>query len=139
MEQQLRAAIQRGPISVILIDLNGFKAVNDRYGHHAGDHLLHIVAHRLLNLLHKDDTLARLGGDEFVIITPRNPGLLTDTIRTAISQPAKINDADSVCVNASIGIASVPTGSAIEPTDEVASHLLRLADHRMYLEKQTSR
>ena len=139
MEQQLRAAIQRGPISVILIDLNGFKAVNDRYGHHAGDHLLHITAHRLLNLLHKDDTLARLGGDEFVLITPRNPTPLADAIRAAISPPAKINDTDSVTVNASIGIASLPTTPATEPIDEAASHLLRLADHRMYLEKQSSR
>jgi len=135
MEQKLRDSIQRGPTSVVLIDLNGFKAVNDRYGHHAGDHLLHITAHRLLNLLHKDDTLARLGGDEFVLITPRNPTPLADAIRAAISQPAKINDVDSVTVNASIGIASLPTSPTPEPIDEAASHLLRLADHRMYLDK----
>jgi len=139
MEQQLRAAIQRGHASLVLIDLNGFKAVNDRYGHHAGDHLLHIIARRLLNLIDKNDNLARLGGDEFVIITPRNPHPLADEIRALISQPAKINDTDDVCVNASIGIASLPTNSATEPTDEVASQLLRLADHRMYLEKQSSK
>jgi len=139
MEQRLHATLERGPTSVVLIDLNGFKAVNDRYGHHAGDHLLHALAHRLLNLLDKGDTLARLGGDEFVLITPHNPTPLADAIRATISQPVKINDTDSAHVNASIGIATHPTTSATDLTDEIASQLLRLADHRMYLEKQTSR
>ena len=139
MEQRLHSAIDLGPTSVVLIDLNGFKAVNDRYGHHAGDLLLHAIARRLLNLLGKGDTLARLGGDEFVIITPHNPAPLAEAIRAALSQPVKINDTDSAQVNASIGIATHPTTSITGLTNEIASQLLRLADHRMYLEKQSSR
>jgi diguanylate cyclase (GGDEF)-like protein len=53
---------------VLLADVNGFKAVNDRYGHHAGDHVLRELARRLRASVRAVDTVARLGGDEFVVL-----------------------------------------------------------------------
>jgi len=135
MDQRLQAAIATGQANVILLDLNGFKAVNDSFGHHAGDQLLQIVAKRLTHLITLEDTLARPGGDEFVIITPHPPEQLVASIRNTISQPANINETSTVQINASVGAASFPSDLPTEPPDQIATHLLRLADHRMYLDK----
>ena len=143
MEQKLRDAIQRGPTSVVLIDLNGFKAVNDSFGHSAGDHLLQIVARKLASLLEPGALLARLGGDEFVIVSPHATQALVPSIQEIIRLPIHLNEHATAHVDASIGIASfpedilAPAGPPPQPTPEIASNLLRLADHRMYLDKQS--
>jgi diguanylate cyclase (GGDEF)-like protein len=137
MEQRLQSSIDVGHTNVVLIDLNGFKSVNDCFGHHAGDRLLQIIAHRLTTVTAQGDSVARLGGDEFVIITAHNPGAIVNSLRKTIAQPVEISCNDSVLVDASIGVASFPMDSVAESIDEIGSHLLRLADQRMYLDKQS--
>jgi diguanylate cyclase (GGDEF)-like protein len=121
------------PSAVFLIDLDGFKPVNDKYGHAAGDQALKEVATRLRDALRDYDTVARLGGDEFVVlvqgIDDRNIlGGLAQRVVELISKPMRIEQA-SLTVGASIGVAIAPECAA-EP-----GMLLRVADRAMYAAK----
>lgn len=136
MQQQLQAAIANGCANLLILDLNGFKAINDTYGHHAGDLLLQLVAQRLQPLIGEGETLARLGGDEFVIITPRPVEVLIANIRDTVSQQVTLADVTGIRVRAAIGAALFPGDVASGAPDDIASQLLRLADHRMYLDKR---
>ncbi|BAL90716.1 hypothetical protein AMIS_54960 [Actinoplanes missouriensis 431] len=119
-----------GDAAVLLIDLNGFKQINDGYGHAAGDAVLRHVAAVLIECADPDDVPARLGGDEFAVLV-RGGGpaadLLAARLRTALTRPVTI-DGKPVTVGASIGVAC---GPACDP-----DHLLNTADLRMYEEKR---
>ncbi|AWI74336.1 hypothetical protein CEW83_03125 [Parazoarcus communis] len=123
--------------ALMFLDLDHFKAVNDRLGHAAGDTLLIAVAERLQAQVRESDTVARLGGDEFTIILPslREPGdadMLADKILHALSQPLTI-EGETIHIGASIGIARFPeAGTTIET-------LLRAADDAMYAAKRSGR
>lgn len=125
-----RARRTQHMLAVLFMDLDGFKPVNDTYGHHMGDQLLAALAERLSAAVRKEDTIARLGGDEFAI-------LLTDLLEMdvitalagklldAVSRPFVIRG-QKITVSASIGIAIYPTDG------EDAQTLLDHADHAMY-------
>ena len=121
------------PSAAFLIDLDGFKPINDRFGHAAGDQALKEVASRLRDTLRDYDTVARLGGDEFVVlvqgIDDRNIlGGLAQRIVELISKPMRIEDT-SITLGASVGVAIAPE-CAGEP-----GLLLRAADRAMYAAK----
>jgi len=128
-------AIGQEPVAVMLLDLDGFKEVNDSLGHAAGDHLLQVVARRLRNALPENVLAARLGGDEFAVILPEpDPVALLEVahhIRSVIRAPIPVEGLD-LSIEASIGVAPW--------TADVATHrdLLRCADVAMYQAK-TSR
>jgi diguanylate cyclase (GGDEF)-like protein len=134
----LRAARQPGyRFAVLLLDLDGFKEVNDSFGHAAGDQLLIEVARRLTGLLRKSDTAARLGGDEFVVLldgitTPDGQQVAYDAIRAVLTEPFRI-DGGWVEVGLSVGVALSADGAA-DP-----DHLLREADAAMYRAKSLTR
>ena len=119
-------------LAVLLIDLDGFKEVNDALGHHAGDVVLQEVASRLRNALRASDTVARLGGDEFAVLLPA-----TDINRAELAARKVLHDlqhpfvADErpLVISASIGIAGLPWHAAT--SDEV----LQKADSAMYQAK----
>ncbi|MDX3851894.1 putative bifunctional diguanylate cyclase/phosphodiesterase [Streptomyces sp. AK02-01A] len=124
--------------AVLFIDLDGFKAVNDRLGHQVGDELLVLAAHRLQDSVRAGDTAARLGGDEFAAIVLGDGGAgrtarehqvreIADRLRLKLSQPYRI-DGNDVRVAASIGVAFAEPGTT--PTD-----LMRNADLAMYRAK----
>jgi diguanylate cyclase (GGDEF)-like protein/PAS domain S-box-containing protein len=128
------AAEERGGrgLAVLFCDLDGFKSINDRFGHGAGDAVLIEVARRLQHVVREGDTVARLGGDEFVVLAD---GLgrdeakdLAGRLRTAIIPPMRV-DGRAVRVGVSLGIGWAGCGMSI---DEV----LHTADERMYLEKR---
>jgi diguanylate cyclase (GGDEF)-like protein/PAS domain S-box-containing protein len=123
------ARINGRDVAVLLIDLDGFKAVNDTLGHPAGDELLRQVAHRLTGCLRADDAAARLGGDEFAAIVDTRSDVdlkaIADRILVAIRKPFDIGGR-TVIVGASIGVAT----SQVD-----ASDLLRDADIAMYMAK----
>jgi diguanylate cyclase (GGDEF)-like protein len=122
---------ERG-LAVLLIDLDGFKEINDALGHHAGDLVLQEVATRLRGALRASDTVARLGGDEFAVLLPA-----TDVNRAELAarkvlhdlQHPFVADGRPLMVSASIGIAAVPWHAATG--DEV----MKKADAAMYLSK----
>ncbi|WP_375750175.1 ABC transporter substrate binding protein [Vibrio sp. HN007] len=129
---------QNSIISVLYIDLDGFKAVNDTYGHIFGDRLLQVVTSRLQQVIRENDTAARLGGDEFIILLlnsgkPEDDLEITHRILSVISEPMNI-EGIKVSVSGSIGITRYPQEHGVD-----ADHLLRQADQAMYIAKNSGR
>jgi diguanylate cyclase (GGDEF)-like protein len=127
-----RAQRTAGTVTVLFLDLDNFKTVNDSLGHAAGDNLLVDAARRLAVCVRESDLIARLGGDEFAVLVEQTASVdevlqIAGRIRTALSTPFKLGGKE-VFVNASIGIARTSCG---ETTDE----LVRNADLAMYVAK----
>ncbi|MCM8709423.1 sensor domain-containing diguanylate cyclase [Clostridium sp. SYSU_GA19001] len=99
-------------LSILFLDLDGFKDVNDKYGHEAGDILLKQVSQRLKNNIRENDIASRLGGDEFLIVlenSDKNQTLqIADRIIKSVSEPYTLNNNDSVFFTVSIGISLYP-------------------------------
>jgi diguanylate cyclase (GGDEF)-like protein len=127
----------RRPLALLYFDLDGFKAVNDRFGHEAGDRVLQAVASRLRRLMRASDFVARLGGDEFVAALPDAPPASDISAMTARMQEnlqkAPIPELADGAVTISIGTAFYPDDGA-----DVAE-LLAVADRAMYEVKQNRR
>lgn len=120
-------------LAVLFCDLDGFKSINDRFGHNAGDAVLIEVARRLSGAVRDGDTVARLGGDEFVVLAD---GLgradaqdLAVRLRNEIIQPVRV-DGRAMRVGASFGIGWAHCGMS-------ADEVLKSADERMYVEKRS--
>ncbi|MEX5487975.1 EAL domain-containing protein [Pseudomonas fulva] len=131
-----RVAEQGGGFALMFIDLDGFKPVNDAFGHHAGDLLLKAVATRLRGHLHSQDTLARIGGDEFVLLVElQDP---SDAMNVAIKQvnlvsrPFRVAEHD-LQLSASLGIVLYPGNGQDQ------HELLRNADAAMYHAKRVGK
>ncbi|MEK2609384.1 EAL domain-containing protein [Pseudomonas shirazensis] len=137
IEQAIGKAGEQGTcFALMFIDLDGFKPVNDAFGHHVGDQLLKAVAERLRGHLHSQDTLARIGGDEFVLLVElQEPG---DAMGVAIKQvnlvsrPYRVAEHD-LQLTASIGIVLYP-GNGMDQHE-----LLRNADAAMYHAKNAGK
>jgi diguanylate cyclase (GGDEF)-like protein/PAS domain S-box-containing protein len=135
LSQALAQAERHGKtLAIAYLDLDGFKAVNDRHGHIAGDQLLIAVANRMKLALREGDTLARLGGDEFVAVlgdfSHWNDSLqLLNRLLANAALPVAIGD-QTIQVSASIGVTFYPQVQAID-----ADQLLRQADQAMYQAK----
>ena len=129
----LRAAGSGRSIAVLFLDLDGFKAVNDRYGHAAGDDALTLVADRLVHAIRPEDTAARLGGDEFAILVEDGADTLVtaactaDRVIATLGEPVRSGLRD-LALSASVGIAVSSPGCT-------AATLLRDADVAMYRSK----
>ncbi|WP_349985638.1 putative bifunctional diguanylate cyclase/phosphodiesterase [Stenotrophomonas sp. WHRI 8082] len=137
IEQSIEKARRRHHgVAVMFCDLDGFKTVNDAYGHQLGDRLLVKVSQRIGSLLRPQDTLARLGGDEFVIVLPVDEPddavVVAERIIAAVGKPFSIESAE-LQVTASLGIALYPD----DANDE--RQLMANADAAMYHTKQGGR
>ena len=134
IEHALRAASRKqGALAIFFVDLDGFKEINDRLGHDAGDQLLLEAAARLREAVRDSDTVARLGGDEFVVLCEgldevHRPTVVADRILISLSRPYLLGG-EEVSISASVGIAAAGGGDA--PRD-----LLMRADIAMYTAKQ---
>ncbi len=126
------AAAHHHTVAVLLLDLDGFKAVNDTLGHSAGDQVLRIFADRMRGIVRVEDTLARLGGDEFAILVEpgADPGLVAKRVVAELSQPVAL-EGNLLELSASVGIADTRHASTVDD-------LLRNADVAMYAAKQDS-
>jgi diguanylate cyclase (GGDEF)-like protein len=133
LAQALRVANRAGSaLALLLLDLNGFKTINDTLGHHAGDRILQTVASRVRGMLREVDTVARLGGDEFAVVLPvtdiDGALLAAQKVLQEIEQPCMI-DHRPLGVRASLGIACFPEHGTSAET------LLQRADVAMYVAK----
>jgi two-component system, cell cycle response regulator len=136
--QRLRAEIKRSkryrePLSLLFLDLDGLKHINDRYGHRAGSEALRQVAEVIRGELRASDAGARWGGDEFTILAPN-----TDIAAAALfAERIRVRIAEHVAdwpLTASIGVASLDNRNGSEPSDPAA--LMRSADDALYEAKR---
>jgi len=120
------------PLSILFMDLDRFKPINDVYGHQMGDEVLKLVAKRLEKFARSSDIISRYGGDEFVILaydcSKQDATALAERLVKAIEEPMKI-DQLTLQLSASVGIATFP-----EDGGELTK-LIRLADERLYMAK----
>ncbi|MGH9084462.1 MAG: diguanylate cyclase domain-containing protein [Acidimicrobiales bacterium] len=137
IEQAILAGHRSGsPTAVLLLDLNGFKEVNDSLGHLVGDRVLQCFGPRVTGVLRESDTLGRLGGDEFCVVLPEvtGPGeaaTVCARITTALEDPLVV-DGMPIRVGASCGIALAPDDGT------TAEELLAAADASMYAAKRAA-
>jgi len=134
LDQELaRCKREHGTVAIMVCDLNGFKAINDRYGHLAGDKVLKLFANLVREVCREYDYAARMGGDEFVVVAPNmTPGSVSEKaiLLSALAQEA----GREVCGK---DLLSLSMGAAFYPQDGVdTEQLLAEADRRMYLAKQ---
>ena len=133
-----RGPARGGPYAVLYCDLDGFKNVNDRYGHSVGDALLVGSAERLSAVMREHDLVARWGGDEFVVLAEGLDGdsLLefAERLRTAIAAPFDLVDetGDTITVGVTLSVGVAMAGSS-------APTVLRLADVALYEAKRRGR
>jgi len=134
LESAIADGARRGQcVGLLFVDLNGFKGVNDEYGHAAGDKILSTVAKRIAARVRNGDIVGRYGGDEFIVILPEAPdaGAVTrvaDTIRERVALPYRIEGIEQHLTAA--------IGESIYPHDGYSAEtLLRRADEAMYRSK----
>jgi diguanylate cyclase (GGDEF)-like protein/PAS domain S-box-containing protein len=120
-------------LAVLFLDLDGYKAVNDLYGHLHGDQLLQVISRRLQASLRQSDTVARIGGDEFAFILenikePQQIPFIVEKILSSVTQPLRVNN-QYLLITASVGVSLFPAHGCD------AQSLVSCADQAMYLAK----
>ena len=138
--EQLEQAMARATshaklLAVCILDLDGFKPVNDAYGHEAGDEVLVTLGKRLLGTLRKADFVARLGGDEFVLLVedlagPNDLAPILTRVEEVMNTPIPLGNGKNIQIAGSMGIALYPFGK-----EETGDQLLRSADLALYERK----
>ena len=125
------------PVAVLLVDLDHFKSINDRFGHSAGDKVLQIFAKTARSSLRQSDLVGRLGGEEFTVVLADasidNAYLVADRLRKTFAAAAATVDSHTLHATASIGVAVI-----VDPSQDL-SKLMTLADQALYLAKARGR
>jgi diguanylate cyclase (GGDEF)-like protein len=124
------------PLSVLTVDIDHFKAVNDRFGHDGGDVVLRVVAERMRADLRADDVIGRWGGEEFVVVLPMTPVsgavIAAERLRAAVAaSPVSVGQTGTVDVTVSVGCASTTGGDVAD--------LIRDSDGALYRAKTAGR
>ncbi|GAA2542897.1 hypothetical protein GCM10010435_08400 [Winogradskya consettensis] len=133
LQDALDSSLRSDSVAVLFVDLDGFKPVNDAYGHEAGDELLRQVADRLSACVREEDVLARVGGDEFVVLMPGivagpDAEAMSSRVRAEVEHPFLVLGHE-VRITASVGV------HLADPSDD-PDQALRAADHAMYTVKR---
>lgn len=133
-----RASRARKPLSVVILDIDHFKRVNDTHGHAGGDAVLKAVSAVLSGAVRQGDVVARWGGEEFALILPETPAegarVLADRLRAAVEETVVVYDGVSIQISASFGVASA---DVVAPG--MADRLLTAADEALYKAKAAGR
>lgn len=137
-EQIVEAQRSAAPLSVMMMDLDHFKQVNDTYGHLAGDHVLQAFAQRTLACVRAADVVGRYGGEEFALLLPETTleqaVELGECLRAAIATEPVMSEGVPIAITVSVGVAQYPQGEALS-SDE----LFHLADQALYAAKEGGR
>jgi diguanylate cyclase (GGDEF)-like protein len=135
LDAELRRSRRSGaPLSILMFDVDHFKAVNDRFGHLAGDHLLSAIGEQLGRSMRTSDIRCRYGGDEFLVILPETPALGAQKVADGLRQDfAKIEVGDGTGLAVSIGIAGATDGELDVKT------FIQRADEALYRAKRAGR
>jgi diguanylate cyclase (GGDEF)-like protein len=125
------------PLSIMMMDLDHFKRVNDTYGHHTGDKILKSAGHIILGFIRKTDTACRYGGEEFVLVMPgtdlENAFTVAERIRTAMAENRfQAEGKQSISVTLSMGISGLKPGEGVDA-------LMERADRGLYEAKRKGR
>jgi diguanylate cyclase (GGDEF)-like protein len=149
LEQRIGEEIDRSqrnddPLSCLFLDIDYFKAINDTYGHQAGDQVLALVAGMIKKQLRSNDVLARYGGEEFVallsIIDEAKAGDIAERIRASIKELSVPFNNDVIKVTISIGLATYePSNMPKVSTTEIAAQLIQSSDTALYSAKKNGR
>jgi diguanylate cyclase (GGDEF)-like protein/PAS domain S-box-containing protein len=139
LDSELKRIKRNGStLSILIIDIDHFKKVNDKFGHDMGDHVIRQVARIIRECLRETDLAARLGGEEFGVFLPDTPTegafWVAERIRSCIAKEDFGNANMPVGVTVSIGV-----GDTAHVTDVDSTHLYKLADTRLYIAKNTGR
>jgi diguanylate cyclase (GGDEF)-like protein len=139
LDREIARAMRRGtPLSVMMLDIDHFKAVNDTHGHLVGDEVLREFGRRLGTICREDDLVARYGGEEFCFLLagtpPHEAVAIAERCRRVIEQPGFATAAGTLEITASIGVAGGPSHNAIN-----GAVLLGRADEALYAAKQQGR
>lgn len=135
LEQTLcQAQLNNMVFAILYIDFDGFKSINDTYGHQIGDFVLSTASQKLKHCIRKEDILARIGGDEFVILLNdiqnyENAELVVKKLLSILNDPIMKNN-HKLFINASIGISLYPLNG------DTIDSLIQNADHHMYTIKR---
>jgi diguanylate cyclase (GGDEF)-like protein len=142
-DEKIRAETQKSfsshtPISLVMVDIDFFKKVNDTYGHHAGDSVLSKIASLLKSSVRKDDTVARYGGEEFVLILPgaklEVTSIIAERIRRLVETTPFEIEGGQIHITISMGISNHPTHQA-----KSEEELVKMADQALYNAKKEGR
>jgi diguanylate cyclase (GGDEF)-like protein len=144
LEEIARSRRQEMPVSVLYIDIDHFKQVNDSVGHQGGDEVLREVASRIKAELRISDALARFGGEEFVVLLVDadrdSAGMVAERIRSGVAgTTVELAGGQVVAVTVSIGVATFAGRRSEQPMEAVAQQLLAAADAALYRAKQGGR
>ncbi len=123
----------RRPVSLLYLDLDNFKELNDSRGHQTGDTMLRLVADAMRLAVRETDIVGRMGGDEFAVLMPETDGELADAVARRLAEGIKTAFPSTPTVTASIGIVS------FDDTAASADEILRRADQAMYEAKRTGK
>lgn len=136
--EMLRAVRHSRPLALLLLDIDFFKLVNDRFGHLVGDEVLRTLGGRLRTRVRDDEVLARIGGEEFAVclpeISPEGAVAVADELRKLVCESAVQTSRGAVDVTISVGVAHFAGGPSISSTE-----LLERADRKLYDAKRSGR
>jgi two-component system, cell cycle response regulator len=143
LDLSLRKEIERAsrfdrPLSVLMIDIDRFKDVNDRFGHQRGDGVLVEVTRRIMGSIRTQiDFVARYGGEEFVVVLPETPReggkVVAEKVRAAVRDHPFVGDGPHLTITVSVGVAAYPVDGGN------AEDIVRAADQAMYRAKRAGR
>ncbi|MBW3670511.1 MAG: diguanylate cyclase [Acidobacteria bacterium] len=139
IHERLESVASTGdPLSLIMVDIDFFKRVNDDYGHPAGDAVLQVVARRLSHVVRESDEVGRFGGEEFLVVLPgtghREAIEIADRLRRIISSDSVRTEDGCIDVTASFGVATAEAGSSLATSDLISS-----SDRALYRAKENGR
>jgi diguanylate cyclase (GGDEF)-like protein len=139
LDQEVARSARFGrPLALLMLDIDWFKAVNDRLGHLGGDHALREMAARIKKCLRREDLFARYGGEEFGVVAPETTGrqamVLAERLREEIAQQTFRYGDEEFQITISVGV-----GSRAGENQLVATQLIRQADEKLYQAKQGGR